>query len=30
MMRKHDEHSFFMTVLEAQKNFIRTKKYWSI
>jgi ATP-dependent Lhr-like helicase len=30
MMRKHDEHSFFMDLLEAQKNFIRTKKYWSI
>lgn len=30
MMRKHDEHSFFIDLLEAQKNFIRTKKYWSI
>lgn len=30
MMLKHDEHSFFMDLLEAQKNFIRTKKYWSV
>ena len=30
MMLKRDEHSFFMDLLEAQKNFIRTKKYWSV
>ena len=30
MMRKHDERSFLMDLLEAQKNFIRTKKYRSI
>ena len=30
MMLKHDERSFFMDLLEAQKNFIRTKKYWSV
>jgi ATP-dependent Lhr-like helicase len=29
MMLKHEERSFFMDLLEAQKNFIRTKKYWS-
>jgi ATP-dependent Lhr-like helicase len=30
MMLKHDEHSFFIDLLEAQRNFIRTKKYWSV
>ena len=30
MMYKHDERSFFIDLLEAQKNFIRTKKYWSV
>jgi ATP-dependent Lhr-like helicase len=30
MMLKHEERSFFMDLLEAQKNFIRTKKYWSV
>ena len=30
MMRKHDERSFFIDLIEAQKTFIRTKKYWSI
>jgi ATP-dependent Lhr-like helicase len=30
MMLKREERSFFMDLLEAQKNFIRTKKYWSV
>ncbi len=30
MMRKGEERSFFIDLIEAQKNFIRTKKYWSV
>ncbi|HVC57917.1 MAG TPA: DEAD/DEAH box helicase [Candidatus Acidoferrales bacterium] len=30
MMFKHDEREFFIDLLEAQKTFIRTKKYWAI
>ncbi len=30
MMYKPDDRSFFIDLLDAQKNFIRTKKYWSI
>jgi ATP-dependent Lhr-like helicase len=30
MMYKSDEKSFFIDLLEAQKNFVRTKKYWSV
>ena len=30
MMRKGQERSFFIDLIEAQKNFIRTKKYWSV
>jgi ATP-dependent helicase Lhr and Lhr-like helicase len=30
MMLRHDEKDFFMDLIEAQKNFIRTKKYWSV
>ncbi|MDE1868591.1 MAG: DEAD/DEAH box helicase [Candidatus Micrarchaeota archaeon] len=30
MMFKHDEKSFFIDLIEAQKNFIRTKKYWTV
>jgi ATP-dependent Lhr-like helicase len=30
MMYKRDETSFFIDLLEAQKNFVRTKKYWSV
>jgi ATP-dependent Lhr-like helicase len=30
MMRKAQERSFFIDLIEAQKNFIRTKKYWSV
>ncbi len=29
MMRRRDEKSFFIDLIEAQRNFIRTKKYWS-
>ncbi len=29
MMRRKDEKSFFIDLIEAQRNFIRTKKYWS-
>lgn len=29
MMRRRDERSFFIDLIEAQRNFIRTKKYWS-
>jgi ATP-dependent Lhr-like helicase len=30
MMRKEEERSFFIDLIEAQKNFVRTKKYWSV
>jgi ATP-dependent Lhr-like helicase len=30
MMLKHEDSSFFMDLLDAQKTFIRTKKYWSV
>ncbi|MGC8647316.1 MAG: DEAD/DEAH box helicase [Candidatus Micrarchaeia archaeon] len=30
MMLKREEKSFFIDLLDAQKTFIRTKKYWSI
>lgn len=30
MMLKHEEKSFFLDLIDAQKNFIRTKKYWSV
>lgn len=30
MMLRHNERDFFMDLIEAQKNFIRTKKYWSV
>lgn len=30
MMLRHEEKDFFMDLIEAQKNFIRTKKYWSV
>jgi ATP-dependent helicase Lhr and Lhr-like helicase len=30
MMLKHDDKDFFIELIEAQKNFIRTKKYWSV
>ncbi len=30
MMLRHDERDFFMDLIEAQRNFIRTKKYWSV
>lgn len=30
MMRKHEEREFFVDLIEAQKTFIRTKKYWSV
>lgn len=29
MMRRRDEKSFFIDLIEAQRTFIRTKKYWS-
>ncbi|MGC8669686.1 MAG: DEAD/DEAH box helicase [Candidatus Micrarchaeia archaeon] len=29
MMLKHEEESFFLDLIEAQKTFIRTKKYWT-
>ncbi|MGI0100693.1 MAG: DEAD/DEAH box helicase [Candidatus Micrarchaeaceae archaeon] len=29
MMLRHEEKDFFMDLIELQKNFIRTKKYWS-
>ncbi len=30
MMLRHDERDFFMDLIEAQKNFIKNKKYWSV
>ena len=30
MMLRHEEKEFFIDLIEAQKNFIRTKKYWSV
>jgi ATP-dependent Lhr-like helicase len=30
MMRKGEERDFFIDLIEAQKTFIRTKKYWSV
>ncbi|MDE1810762.1 MAG: DEAD/DEAH box helicase [Candidatus Micrarchaeota archaeon] len=30
MMFKHEDRDFFIDLLEAQKTFIRTKKYWAI
>ena len=30
MMFRHDEREFFIDLLEAQKTFIRTKKYWAV
>ncbi|MEM0149398.1 MAG: DEAD/DEAH box helicase [Candidatus Micrarchaeaceae archaeon] len=30
MMLKHEERSFFLDLIDAQKNFVRTKKYWSV
>jgi ATP-dependent Lhr-like helicase len=30
MMHKHEEREFFIDLIEAQKTFIRTKKYWSV
>ncbi|MGD0728540.1 MAG: DEAD/DEAH box helicase [Candidatus Micrarchaeaceae archaeon] len=30
MMLRHDERAFFIDLIEAQKNFVRTKKYWSV
>ncbi|MGC8651890.1 MAG: DEAD/DEAH box helicase [Candidatus Micrarchaeia archaeon] len=30
MMLKHEERSFFLDLIDAQKTFIRTKKYWSV
>lgn len=30
MMLRHDEKLFFIDLIEAQKNFVRTKKYWSV
>ncbi|MDE1865978.1 MAG: DEAD/DEAH box helicase [Candidatus Micrarchaeota archaeon] len=30
MMQKHEERDFFIDLIEAQKTFIRTKKYWSV
>ena len=30
MMLRHEEKEFFIDLIEAQKNFIKTKKYWSV
>ncbi len=30
MMHKHNYKDFFIDLIEAQKQFIRTKKYWSV
>ncbi len=30
MMQRHDEREFFIDLIEAQRNFIKTKKYWSV
>ncbi|MGD0511187.1 MAG: hypothetical protein ABSA33_05095, partial [Candidatus Micrarchaeaceae archaeon] len=30
MMLRHEEKDFFIDLIEAQKNFIKTKKYWSV
>lgn len=30
MMLRRDERLFFIDLIEAQKNFVRTKKYWSL
>lgn len=30
MMLRHDEKAFFIDLIETQKNFVRTKKYWSV
>lgn len=30
MMRKPGEKDFFIDLIEAQRTFIRTKKYWSV
>ena len=30
MMLKHDYRNLFMDLIEAQRQFIRTKKYWSV
>ncbi|MGC8687323.1 MAG: DEAD/DEAH box helicase [Candidatus Micrarchaeia archaeon] len=30
MMLKREDNAFFMDLLDAQKTFIRTKKYWSV
>ncbi|MGI0133563.1 MAG: hypothetical protein ACREBW_01205, partial [Candidatus Micrarchaeaceae archaeon] len=30
MMFRHDEKSFFIDLIDAQKTFIRTKKYWTV
>jgi ATP-dependent Lhr-like helicase len=30
MMRKGEQRDFFIDLIEAQKTFIRTKKYWSV
>lgn len=30
MMLRHDEREFFIDLIEAQRNFIKTKKYWSV
>jgi ATP-dependent helicase Lhr and Lhr-like helicase len=30
MMHKSEERDFFIDLIEAQKTFIRTKKYWSV
>ena len=29
MMLKHDYRDLFIDLIEAQRQFIRTKKYWS-
>ncbi len=29
LMLKHEEKSFFLDLIDAQKTFVRTKKYWS-
>ena len=30
LMLRHEERDFFMDLIDAQKNFIKTKKYWSV
>jgi hypothetical protein len=30
MILRNYEKAFFIDLIEAQKNFVRTKKYWSV